>query len=83
MKEARSPSAAYYRQVAAEILGLARKTRLPELRAELIELAERFRRMAAYANRRPGGRDEGAAALRDDTERPAGPETHPDGPDEK
>ena len=83
MKEPRSPSAAYYRQVAAEILGLARKTRLPELRAELIELAERFRRMAAYANRRPGGRDEGAAAMRNDAERLVRPETRQRGPGEK
>ena len=40
------PSAEYYRRVAAEIEELAERTQLPEVRAELLDLAERFRRVA-------------------------------------
>ena len=40
------PTAEYYRRVAAEIDALAAKSAEPELRRELQNLAERFRRMA-------------------------------------
>jgi len=40
------PSAEYSRRVANEIELLAQKTQLPEIRRELLDLAERFRRMA-------------------------------------
>jgi hypothetical protein len=40
------PSAEYYRRVAAEIEALAKHSQSPELRRELLDLAERFRRMA-------------------------------------
>ncbi|HZK91861.1 MAG TPA: hypothetical protein VFC56_17095 [Stellaceae bacterium] len=40
------PSAAYYRRIAAEIDRLAEQSQLPETRRELLDLAERFRRMA-------------------------------------
>jgi hypothetical protein len=66
MRDARRPSAAYYRQVAAEIVELAQTTRQPELRRELLEFAERFRRMANYAEthsadrRNPGSANDGA-----------------------
>jgi hypothetical protein len=49
MRNVRLPSAAYYRQVSADIIELAKTTRQPELRRELLEFAERFRRMADYA----------------------------------
>jgi len=40
------PSAEYYRRVAAEIERLAGQSQTPEVRRELLELAERFKRMA-------------------------------------
>jgi len=40
------PSAEYYRRIAAEIEELAAQSQLPEVRRELLDLAERFRRMA-------------------------------------
>ena len=40
------PSAEYYRSVAAEIERLAGQSQTPEVRRELLELAERFKRMA-------------------------------------
>lgn len=40
------PRAAYYRRIAGEIEALAEQSRLPEVKRELRELAERFRRMA-------------------------------------
>jgi hypothetical protein len=43
---------AYYRKVAAEIIRAASKTRDLEVRRELLELATRFQRMAAYVERR-------------------------------
>jgi hypothetical protein len=61
--EATAPTAAYYRNVAEEITGLARRMQLPEVGRELLELAERFRRMAAYVERRYPDR----RGLRDDT----------------
>jgi hypothetical protein len=40
------PSTDYYRRVAAEIAQLAEQSHTPEVRRELLDLAERFRRMA-------------------------------------
>ena len=40
------PTAAYYRRMAAEVEHLARQTQSAAARRELLELAERFRRMA-------------------------------------
>lgn len=40
------PSAEYYRRVAAEITELAGQSHTPEVRRELLDLAERFKRMA-------------------------------------
>jgi hypothetical protein len=42
------PSPAYYRRVASEIEALAAHSQIPEVRRELLELAERFRRMAEH-----------------------------------
>jgi hypothetical protein len=49
---AKEPTAAYYRAVAEEIVRNARKAQNPDIRSELLELAERFRRMAIYVERR-------------------------------
>ena len=46
---------AYYRQIAAEITALAKKTQDPEVRRELLDLAERFRRLADHVERRASG----------------------------
>jgi hypothetical protein len=40
------PSAEHYRRVAAEIVQLAEHSHTPEVRRELLDLAERFKRMA-------------------------------------
>ena len=54
MTDERRPSAAYYRQVAAEIGQLASKAQFPEIRLELLQIAERFSRMAEFVeSRRP------------------------------
>jgi hypothetical protein len=45
------PSAGYYRQVAAEIEQLAERSQTPDVRRELLDLAERFRRMAEHRDR--------------------------------
>jgi hypothetical protein len=45
------PSAEYYRRVAAEIEQLAERSQLPDVRRELLDLAERFRRMAERRDR--------------------------------
>jgi hypothetical protein len=47
------PSAEYYRRVAAEIEELAERTQLPDVRAELLDLAKRFRRMAERRDPNP------------------------------
>lgn len=48
------PSAAYYRQMAAEVEALAEQAQSPQVRRELRELAERFRRMAERREAEPG-----------------------------
>jgi hypothetical protein len=40
------PTAAYYRRMAAEVEQLAQQAQSDDIRRELLELAERFRRMA-------------------------------------
>lgn len=40
------PTADYYRRMAAEVEELAQQSLLPEVRRDMLELAERFRRMA-------------------------------------
>jgi len=50
------PSAAYYRRMASEIEQFAQQSQLSEVRRELLELAERFRRMAE--RREQGSGDE-------------------------
>jgi len=47
-----TPTAAYYRDKAEEIRLVARGTKSPEVARELLEIAYRFDRMAAYAERR-------------------------------
>jgi hypothetical protein len=52
MTDEQEPTAAYYRQVAEEIRGLARNAQTPDVRREMLEIAERFDRMADYVERR-------------------------------
>jgi aspartate/glutamate racemase len=46
------PTAEYYRKVAQEIRRFAEQSQLPEVRRELLDLAERFDRMAQHIERR-------------------------------
>ena len=51
------PTADYYRKVAGEIRAQAEEAQLPEVRRELLDLAERFERMAQFVEKRyPNGR---------------------------
>jgi hypothetical protein len=50
-------AAAHYRQLAAEIVELARRAQLHEVRRELLDLAEAFRRMAVHVEKRDPGLD--------------------------
>jgi hypothetical protein len=52
MAEEQQPTAVYYRQVAQEIRDLAAIAQDPEVRREMLEIAERFERMANYVERR-------------------------------
>jgi ribosomal protein S15P/S13E len=52
MKSGDERQADYYRQMAAEITGLAGKSHDLAIRRELLDLAERFRRLAAYVEGR-------------------------------
>jgi len=52
MSDAPLPSAEYYRAVAEEIRQFAERSQLPDVRRELLDLAERFERMAERADRR-------------------------------
>ena len=64
MTDEQEPTAAYYRKVSEEITQLAQKSQLPDVQRELLELAERFRRMADYVGKRyPNGRS--TSVLRD------------------
>jgi hypothetical protein len=58
MSARRELTPAYYREMADNVREAARTAKIPEVRRELLELAERFERMAAYIERRyPEGRD--------------------------
>lgn len=46
------PSAAYSRAIAAQIREFARTVELSEVSSEMVDLAERFERMAAYVEKR-------------------------------
>ena len=46
------PSADYYRAKAEEIRRVARQARIVEVAGELLEIAERFDRMAAHVKKR-------------------------------
>jgi hypothetical protein len=48
------PDAAYYRQRADEIEELAARSQSPDIRRELLEIAERFRRMAERREQKRG-----------------------------
>jgi len=48
------PDPTYYRRIAAEIEELAAQSRIPEVHRELLDLAERFRRMAGHREQCPG-----------------------------
>lgn len=47
----RQSRAEHYREIADSLLRLARQTRHPEVRQELLELAERFERIAEHADK--------------------------------
>jgi hypothetical protein len=50
-REGQQNNATYYRRLAREIWQLALQSRQPEIRVELIEISERFRRMADHLER--------------------------------
>ena len=52
MPDEPAPSADYYRQVAGQIRAFAHAARVPEVRRDLLDLAERFDRMALYVEQR-------------------------------
>lgn len=56
MSDAQQPTPELYREAAEHLRQLARQSPLPDIRADLLDLAARFERMAAYldAQRRLG-----------------------------
>jgi hypothetical protein len=52
MTEEQAPTAAYYRRVARQIREHAHDAHLPEVRRDLLDLAERFDRMALFVEKR-------------------------------
>jgi hypothetical protein len=52
MTDKPGPTAEYYRQTAGRLLAFARETRFPEVRIELLVLADQFERMARYVEQR-------------------------------
>jgi hypothetical protein len=56
MSDADQPTPELYRQAAEKLRELASQSHLPDIRGDLLDLAVRFERMAAYleAQRRPG-----------------------------
>ena len=56
MTDEPAPTAAYYRQIAREIREYAQDAHLPEVRRDLLDLAERFDRMALYVEKRDPSR---------------------------
>jgi hypothetical protein len=57
MSEKQNSSADRYRETAEEIRLVAERTRSPEIRIELFDLADRYDRMAVHAKRREGAPD--------------------------
>ena len=57
MNETQNSSAERYRETAEEIRLVAQRTRSPEIRIELFDLADRYDRMAMHAKRREGAPD--------------------------
>jgi hypothetical protein len=57
MSETEKATAERYRDTAEEIRLVAQRTRSPEIRIELFDLAERYDRMATHAARRDGEPD--------------------------
>ena len=55
VSDAKPARAEYYRQTAEEIRQVARRSRNPEIREELSDLADRFDRMAAIVEGRQQG----------------------------
>ena len=57
MTDEKLPTAAYYRKTAEDLRELAGNAQLPEVRRELLDLAERFDRLAEYLEKTdPSGR---------------------------
>ena len=50
MSDAEQPIPELYREAAEQVRRLARQARLTDIRADLLELAARFERLAAYAD---------------------------------
>jgi hypothetical protein len=48
MNNAEQPSSELYRQAAEKLRALANQSHLPDIRGDLLDLAARFERMAAY-----------------------------------
>ncbi len=46
------PTAEYYRNLAAEIRQLGQRAQTPEVRRDLLDMAERFDRLAEHVERR-------------------------------
>ena len=57
MSEKQNSSADRYRETAEEIRLVAERTRSPEIRIELFDLADRYDRTAVHAKRREGAPD--------------------------
>lgn len=57
MSETEKATAERYRDTAEEIRLVAQRTRSPEIRIELFDLAERYYRMATHAAQRDGEPD--------------------------
>ena len=52
MRDAQQRTPEYYREKARQIWRLALRARAPEVRLELLDIADRFARMAAHVERR-------------------------------
>jgi hypothetical protein len=52
MGEKQQPTAERYGEIAEEIRGAAQRMRSPEIREQLLDLAERYEHLAAHARRR-------------------------------
>ena len=50
MSDAEEPIPELYREAAEQVRQLARQARLTEIRSDLLELAAKFERLAAYAD---------------------------------